>query len=117
MGNICQGNCDGDAALDDDDACPCNAKIHAKDFRNIQSIAMGANAYSQPQPEWEFKDEGKEIQQKINSAPGVAIGSDQLGGVDFEGTFYVATHSDDDWIGAIFSFQVSIFHTVSSNKT
>ena len=108
MGNICQGNCDGDAALDDDDACPCNTQIQFTDFRNIQPIPMGENSYQQPDPVWEFKNEGKEIQQKLNSAPGIAIGSDQLGGVDFEGTFFVATQNDDDWIGVIFSFQVHI---------
>ena len=42
---------------------------------------------------------------------------DKLGGVDFERTFYVATQSDNDWIGAIFSFQVSICLTISSNQT
>ena len=70
----------------------------------------------QPPPVWEFRNGGKEIQQKVNSAPGVAIGSDQLGGVDFEGTFFVADRIDDDWIGVIFSFQVSIFLTINSNQ-
>ena len=70
---------------------------------------MGNNLDNQEAPVWEFRDEGKEIQQKLNSAPGIAIGSDQLGAVDYEGTFFVATHNDNDWIGAIFSFQVHIY--------
>ena len=110
MGNVCQDNCDGDAALDADDACSCNAQIQFTDFRNIQPIPMGENSYQQPDPVWEFKNEGKEIQQKLNSAPGIAIGSAKLAGLDFEGTFYVGPHSplDNDFIGIIFSFQVGI---------
>ena len=53
-------------------------------------------------------DEGREIIQKINSAPGIAIGGDMLAGVEFEGTIFVSCCSDDDWIGSIFSFQVMI---------
>ena len=117
MGNVCQDNCDGDAALDADDACSCNAQIQFTDFRNIQPIPMGDNPWGQPDPVWEFKNGGKEIQQKVNSAPGVAIGSDKLGGVDYEGTFYVADQSDNDWIGAIFSFQVSLCLIIDSNQT
>ena len=67
---------------------------------------MGENAWGQPQPQWEFRNDGKEILQKINSAPGIAIGSAQLSAVDFEGTIFVACCSDNDWIGSIFSFQV-----------
>ena len=77
---------------------------------------MGDNPWNQPDPVWEFKNGGKEIQQKINSAPGVAIGSDQLGGVDFEGTFFVADRGDNDYIGVVFSFQVSICLTISSEQ-
>ena len=76
----------------------------------------------QPAPQWEFRNEGKEILQKTNSAPGIAIGSTQvanhyhltqvthpqMAGMDFEGTFYVGPHEllDNDFIGFIFSFQV-----------
>ena len=52
------------------------------------------------------KDEGREIIQKINSAPGIAIGGAQLSGVEFEGTMYIGCCSDNDWVGAIFAFQV-----------
>merc|ERR1712180_498402 len=76
-----------------------NANIQYTDFRTIQPISMGENSYGQAQPIWEFRNEGKEILQKLNSAPGVAIGADKLSGVDFQGTLYVSTkNTDNDWI-------------------
>ena len=109
IGDICYRNFDGDSLLDEFDTCPSNAKIDRTDFRAIQPIAMGENTWGQPQPLWQFRDEGKEIQQLVNSAPGIAIGKAKLAGLDFEGTFYVGPHSqpDNDFIGMIFSFQVS----------
>ena len=80
--------------------------IARTDFRAIQAIAMGDNAWGQPQPVWEFRNDGKEILQKINSAPGIAIGSAKLASVDFEGTIFVSKNWDNDWVGSIFSFQV-----------
>jgi len=106
-GDACDNDCDGDSILDVNDACPCNAEIKKTDFRAIQAIAMGENTWGQPQPHWEFKDEGKEIHQYINSAPGIAIGSDKLSGVEFEGTIFVGCCYDDDWVGSVFSFQDS----------
>ena len=108
VGDLCFRNFDGDKSLDEFDACPSNAQIDRTDFRAIQPIAMGENSWGQPQPLWQFRNEGKEIQQMLNSAPGIAIGNAKLAGVDFEGTFYVGPHSplDNDFIGIIFSFQV-----------
>ena len=108
IGDICYRNFDGDSLKDEFDICPRNAKIDRTDFRAIQPIAMGENSYNQAQPQWEFRDEGKEIKQLINSAPGIAIDKARLAGVDFEGTFYVANNTgDNDFIGIVFSFQVS----------
>ena len=67
---------------------------------------MGENVYGQNHPVWEFKNEGKEIHQNINSAPGIAIGNAKLSSVDFEGTMFVANNWDYDYIGVIFSYQV-----------
>jgi len=108
VGDACFHNMDGDQVPDDLDTCPYNANIQYTDFRAIQPISMGENSYGQAQPIWEFRNEGKEILQKLNSAPGVAIGADKLAGVDFQGTLYVSTkNTDNDWIGVIFSFQDS----------
>ena len=39
---------------------------------------------------------------------GIAIGEDRLENIEFEGTIFVGTNNDDDWIGSIFSFQVKL---------
>ena len=59
---------------------------------------MGGNTAGQNLPVWEFRNDGKEIFQAINSSPGVAIGEAKLSAVDFEGTMYVGAGGDDDWI-------------------
>ena len=117
IGDICYRNFDGDSLMDEFDTCPSNAKIDRTDFRAIQPIAMGENTWGQPQPLWQFRNEGKEIQQLVNSAPGIAIGTAKLAGLDFEGTFYVGPHSplDNDFIGMIFSFQVFLSASTNSN--
>ena len=51
-------------------------------------------------------NDGAEILQTLNSDPGLAVGYTWFGGVDYEGTMFVNTHSDDDYLGFIFSYQV-----------
>jgi len=106
VGDACQDDCDGDSLLDHEDACPCNGDITWTDFRNPTVLPAGANTWGQPEPVWQFNNEGKEIVQEINSSPGIAVGPSRLGAVDFKGTIWVAC-CDNDWVGAIFSFQDS----------
>ena len=48
----------------------------------------------------------------------IGIGKDRLSAVDFFGTMMVDTHSDDDFIGFVFSYQDSSnFYVVYSAKT
>ena len=111
IGDACENDFDGDSFLDAEDVCPCNNYIQATDFRGIQTIGLGDNPYGQAPPQWEFRDEGREIFQSVNSAPGIAIGGPSLAGVEFEGTFYMSSVGlswlDNDWVGAIFAFQVT----------
>merc|ERR1712227_965083 len=106
-GDACDNDCDGDSIPDDQDAWPCNAFLNKEDFRGIRTISLGSNTYNQPDPVWTFTDNGKEIYQAINSAPGAGIGDTFFNDIEFEGTIYVSDTSDDDFVGAIFSFQDS----------
>ena len=81
--------CDGNGILDDEDVCPCNNNIDKTDFRGIKALNLGENSYNQDPPVWEFRDDGKEIIQKINSAPGIAIGEKKFSSVEFEGTIFI----------------------------
>lgn len=47
----------------------------------------------------------------------VFLGYDSFGGVDFEGTFFVDTDIDDDYVGFVFSYQDNHkFYTVMWKK-
>ena len=107
VGDACENDCDGDGVEDEDDICPCNNYINNTDFRGVKNLTLGKNSYGQDPPVWEFKDDGKEIIQKINSAPGIAIGKESFSGVEYEGTVFIGDPYDDDWVGVIFSYQVS----------
>lgn len=50
---------------------------------------------------------GTKIMQSLNSDPGLAISQDNLERVDCEGTLRVNTHSDDDYLGFVFSYNSS----------
>ena len=116
MGDACEGDNDGDGTPNHQDNCPNNSRVAITDFNNFKTIALDPHGTSQADPKWELRNKGAEIVQTLNSDPGLAIGPDKIEGVDFEGTFFVNTRSDDDYVGFVFSFQVKIgvFFNVSS---
>ena len=68
-------------------------------------------------PVWEFRDEGKEIWQGVNSAAAVAIGTARLSAVDFSGLILVDATGDNDFVGFVFSFQdTHNFYVVYASK-
>lgn len=81
------------------DVCPNNSRIFSTDFRTYQTIALDPIGDSQIDPKWIIHNQGAEIVQTENSDPGLAIGFDAFGGVDFEGTFFVESDIDDDYVG------------------
>ena len=104
-GGSCCTDTDDDGACNEYDNCPNNSRVAITDFNNFQKIALDPYGTAQKDPNWEILNGGAEILQTLNSDPGLAIGRDKLGGVDFEGTFFVNTHRDDDYVGFVFSFQ------------
>merc|ERR1719244_565425 len=119
QGDACDKDDDGDDVLDEDDNCPLNKEISSTDFRDIKSIDLCITGCfsNQGPPKWEFRDEGQEIWQGLNSRGSVAIGSDRLSSMDFSGTIFVNTTRDDDWVGFVLGFQdTSNFYAVFSSK-
>lgn len=102
---ICADDWDLDSIPNYLDNCPNNSKIFSTDFRTYQTVVLDPEGDSQIDPNWVIYNKGAEIVQTQNSDPGLAVGYDAFGGVDFEGTFFVDTEIDDDYVGFIFSYQ------------
>ena len=118
VGDDCDGDWDGDGTTDFQDNCPNNSRVSLTNFNNFQTIALDPHGESQQDPHWVIRNEGAEILETLNSDPGLAIGRDKLGGVDFEGTLFVNTHKDDDYVGFVFSYQSnSKFYVVMWKKS
>ncbi|XP_069361598.1 cartilage oligomeric matrix protein isoform X3 [Maniola hyperantus] len=105
VGDVCDNDFDGDNVTNALDNCPNNSRIFRTDFRNYMTVRLDPEGTSQQDPNWEIANEGAEILQTLNSDPGLAVGFDSIGGVDFEGTLFVDSQIDDDYIGFIFGYQ------------
>lgn len=74
VGDICQKDFDNDNTINSEDACPFDSKIQQTDFRNYEMVNLDPVGISQHDPEWIIKNDGAEIEQILNSDPGLAIG-------------------------------------------
>jgi len=116
-GDACDRDHDGDGTDDPFDNCPNNSRIYSTDFRTYQTVVLDPFGDSQIDPNWVIYNQGAEIVQTMNSDPGLAVGFHTFGGVDFEGTFFVDTEIDDDYVGFVFSYQDNKkFYTVMWKK-
>ncbi|XP_052796018.1 cartilage oligomeric matrix protein-like [Mya arenaria] len=117
VGDACEGDSDGDGAPDSYDVCPENGDLFATDFRAFQTVILDPVGDSQIDPNWIILNEGAEIVQTLNSDPGIAVSYSGFSGVDFSGTFFVNTDTDDDYAGFVFSYQDSAsFYAVMWKK-
>ncbi|XP_026320880.1 cartilage oligomeric matrix protein [Hyposmocoma kahamanoa] len=105
IGDACDNDHDGDTVINELDNCPNNSKIYRTDFREYMTVRLDPEGESQQDPNWEIYNEGAEVRQTLNSDPGLAVGFESFGGVDFEGTLFVDTPIDDDYVGFIFGYQ------------
>ncbi|XP_028025443.1 cartilage oligomeric matrix protein [Bombyx mandarina] len=105
IGDACDNDNDGDRVINELDNCPNNSQIFRTDFRQFTTVRLDPEGESQQEPNWRVTDNGAEILQTLNSDPGLAVGFDSFGGVDYEGTIFVNTKIDDDYVGFIFGYQ------------
>ncbi|XP_037080136.1 cartilage oligomeric matrix protein-like [Pollicipes pollicipes] len=116
-GDVCQDDNDGDTVPNIMDNCPNNSRIFATDFRTYQTVVLDPFGESQIDPKWVIYNQGAEIVQTMNSDPGLAVGYHRFSGLDFEGTFFIDTEIDDDYVGFVFSYQDNgRFYTVMWKK-
>lgn len=101
-GDACEPDGDGDGIRDDLDNCPNNTQIYKTDFSSFQTVMLDPIGESQLDPNWVIYNEGAEITQTVNNDPGLAVGYDRIGGVDYEGTFFIDTNNDNDFVGFVF---------------
>ncbi|CAH1238873.1 THBS4 [Branchiostoma lanceolatum] len=112
VGDVCTDDFDIDGVPDADDVCPESDVIARTDFRNYQTVNLAGSSTNPPV--WEFLNEGTEIVQNVNSDPGLLLGLDYFGNLDYSGTLFVNTQVDDDFVGFVFSYQSnSRFYLVS----
>ena len=96
------------------DSCDSDSTTPAvTTLSGIESVNMGNNSFDgpdgQPPPVWEFRDGGREIYQKINSAPFAALRTEEFEGVEYEGTLFVDANTvDNDFVGVIWGFAVKL---------
>ncbi|XP_053597826.1 cartilage oligomeric matrix protein isoform X2 [Microplitis demolitor] len=105
FGDACWDDNDNDTIINTRDNCPNNSQVWTTDFRKYEIIALDPEGEAQIDPKWQIHHNGAEIVQTQNSDPGIAVGFDSFTGVDFEGTFYINTEIDDDYVGFVFSYQ------------
>ncbi|XP_043483302.1 cartilage oligomeric matrix protein-like isoform X1 [Leptopilina heterotoma] len=116
-GDDCWNDNDNDTVINSMDNCPNNSAIWTTDFRQYTRVVLDPEGESQTDPNWQIHHNGSEIVQTLNSDPGLAVGMDRFDGVDFDGTFFINTPIDDDYVGFVFSYQNSRrFYTVMWKK-
>ncbi|XP_002731598.1 cartilage oligomeric matrix protein-like [Saccoglossus kowalevskii] len=104
-GDVCELDFDNDGVNDDRDACPEDPRIIHTDFRAFQSVILDPEGDAQSDPKWVIYDQGREIIETVNSDPGILIAYPGFGGVDYDGTFFVNSVTDDDYAGFVFGYQ------------
>ncbi|XP_066928778.1 cartilage oligomeric matrix protein-like [Clytia hemisphaerica] len=107
IGDICDGDIDDDGIGDEDDDCPKHRNVTIIDFKTLIYVPLDPHGAAQLDPVWSILNDGHDVHQALNSDPGIAVAPNQLGSMDFTGTFYVNTKRDDDYIGFIFGYQSS----------
>jgi len=117
-GDACQDDCDLDAIKNGEDICPCDPSKSVTDLSNLVTHDVGTSSDSQAAPSWIFSDGGKQIDQKLNSRAGLAVGDAVFSSVRYTGVMFVSDTSDNDVIGILFGYKDNKnFYTLTSSKT
>ncbi|XP_053385192.1 uncharacterized protein LOC123535922 isoform X1 [Mercenaria mercenaria] len=104
VGDDCETDADGDSVIDKNDTCPHNPAISTTSFSNHFTVDLDPSV-SADAPYWEVKDNGAEIQQTVHTwMPGMLIGEQAYGGVEYAGTWFTKHSSASDYFGCVFGY-------------
>eukprot|EP00112_Aurelia_sp_Birch-Aquarium-sp1_P017304 Seg3995.1 transcript_id=Seg3995.1/GoldUCD/mRNA.D3Y31 product=Thrombospondin-4 protein_id=Seg3995.1/GoldUCD/D3Y31 len=118
IGDACENDLDGDKS-GEIDHCPRNKFITRTNFaKNTEVMLARLHEKAQKFPKWIVRSKGTEVLQAKNSIPSLLVGKTVYEGIDFSGTIFVQTESDDDILGLVFGYQgPSHFYVVSWKQT
>lgn len=111
IGDACWNDNDNDTIINQYDNCPDNNKIWTTDFREYITVDLDPIGNSQEDPIWKIHHEGAEIQEILNSDPGVAIGGCCLDGCKKRNLcFERIPKSIGNTTGSFLSFALHLFY-------
>ncbi|XP_067016443.1 cartilage oligomeric matrix protein-like isoform X3 [Acropora muricata] len=105
FGDACVDDFDGDGVPDEEDVCPINPQITRSDFLTFKTMIIDTDTgHGRNKPFWKVNKKGDEIQQVENSAASILTGIQVFNDVEYSGTLFINTVSDNDIVGIVFGY-------------
>jgi hypothetical protein len=112
VGDVCQGDRDGDGTPDDQDAYPLNKEVTSTkmfvNFNQSQEVQFAyedesSKTYKKFFPNW--LSQGTSATETKNADASALVGCQYCGNLNLEGKLRINTKQDDDLVGFVFALQ------------